>query len=85
MADVTLDEWVALAASELGLGEVTGQEQRLILDLAREVAHNTVRPGAPVSAYLVGLAVGRGASLVEVSRALTELSQRHGAATSGDG
>lgn len=85
MADVTLDEWVAVAASELGLGHLTGEEQRLILDLAREVAHNTVRPGAPVSAYLVGLAVGRGASLADASRALTELAQRHGSTTAGGG
>jgi hypothetical protein len=80
-----LDEWVGVAAAELGLGEVSGEEQRLILDLAREVAHNTVRPGAPVSAYLVGLAVGRGASLAEATRALTELAQRHGSTASGGG
>ena len=82
---MTLDEWVAVAAAELELGEVTGEDQRLILDLAREVAHNTVRPGAPVSAYLVGLAVGRGASLAYASRALTELAQRHGSAAPGGG
>jgi hypothetical protein len=82
---VTLDEWVAAAAAELGLDRLTGEDQRLVLDLAREVAHNTVRPGAPVSAYLVGLAVGRGASLAEASRALTELAQRHGPGASGGG
>jgi hypothetical protein len=80
---VTLDEWVVVAAAELGLGEVPAEEQRLILDLAREVAHNAVRPGAPVSAYLVGLAVGRGASLADATRALTELAQRHGPAAGG--
>ncbi len=85
MADVTLNEWVGVAAAELGLGEVSAEEQRLILDLAREVAHNTVRPGAPVSAYLVGLAVGRGASLAEATRALTELAQRHGSTAPGGG
>lgn len=82
---MTLDEWVGIAAAELGLGEVSGEEQRLILDLAREVAHNTVRPGAPVSAYLVGLAVGRGASLAEATRALTDLAQRHGSTAPGGG
>ena len=82
---MTLDEWAAAAAAELGLGVVSTEEQRLILDLAREVAHNTVRPGAPVSAYLVGLAVGRGASLGEATRALTELAQRHGSTASGGG
>lgn len=82
---MTLDEWVEVAAAELGLGQVSAEDQREILDLAREVAHNTVRPGAPVSAYLVGLAVGRGASLAEAARALTELAQRHGAGAPGGG
>jgi hypothetical protein len=82
---VTLDEWVTAAAAELDLGPVPVEEQRLILDLAREVAHNTVRPGAPVSAYLVGLAVGRGASLADATRVLTELAQRHGATAPGGG
>lgn len=80
---MTLDEWVAAAAAELELGDVPAGEQQLILDLAREVAHNVVRPGAPVSAYLVGLAVGRGASLDDATRALTELAQRHGPAARG--
>lgn len=82
---MTLDEWAALAAAELGLDALPADDQRLILDLAREVAHNTVRPGAPVSAYLVGLAVGRGASLADASRALTDLAHRHGADASGGG
>lgn len=76
---MTLDEWTALAAAELGLDAVPTDDQRLVLDLAREVAHNTVRPGAPVSAYLVGLAVGRGTSLTDASRALTDLAHRYGA------
>lgn len=82
---MTLDEWVGLASAELGLDGLPADEQRLILDLARDVAHNIVRPGAPVSAYLVGLAVGRGATLAEATRALTDLAHRHGpAAPSGD-
>jgi hypothetical protein len=82
---VTLDEWAALAAAELGLDALPTDDQRVVLDLAREVAHNTVRPGAPVSAYLVGLAVGRGASLADATGALIELAQRHGADASGGG
>jgi Domain of unknown function (DUF6457) len=77
---VTLDEWVAAAAAELGLGSIPVEDQRLVLDLAREVAHNVVRPGAPVSAYLVGLAVGRGVPLAEAIRALTVLAQQQGGA-----
>jgi hypothetical protein len=32
-----------------------------ILDLARDAAHGVARPAAPVTAFVVGLAIGRGA------------------------
>jgi hypothetical protein len=32
---------------------------RLILDVARDVAHAIERPAAPVTTYLLGLAAGR--------------------------
>ncbi|MDG6101140.1 DUF6457 domain-containing protein [Dactylosporangium aurantiacum] len=40
---------------------MTVAEQGAILDLARDVAHNVARPGAPLTAFLLGVAVGRGA------------------------
>jgi hypothetical protein len=52
--------------------------QRMVLDFAREVAHNTLRPGAPLSTYLLGIAVGRGASLADAARSVTEAAHRHG-------
>ncbi|MBO9567206.1 MULTISPECIES: DUF6457 domain-containing protein [Cellulomonas] len=33
-----------------------------VLDMVRDVAHGVVRPGAPLTAYLVGLAAGRAAA-----------------------
>ena len=72
MALTTLEEFVAAACRELGIAESevdTGQ----ILDLAREVAHNTLRPAAPVSTYLLGLAVGAGADPAESAARLTAL------------
>jgi uncharacterized protein DUF6457 len=60
-----LDRWTAAVRAALGLpapaGDGGGAEQRLVLDLARDVAHGVLRPAAPMTAYLVGLAVGRGA------------------------
>jgi hypothetical protein len=55
-----MDDWLAVAGPELGVdpAEVPTGE---LLDVARDVAHNVLRPGAPVTAYLMGLAVGRGA------------------------
>lgn len=34
-------------------------DEGLVLDLARVTAHNVARPAAPVSAFVLGLAVGR--------------------------
>ncbi|MFG1802688.1 DUF6457 domain-containing protein [Micromonospora carbonacea] len=55
-----LEDWVTAACAELGL-DPAEVPVAVVLDLARDVAHQVLRPGAPVSAYLLGLAVGRGA------------------------
>ena len=68
-----LDKWVATAAEELGLDPDEVPVSR-VLDVARDVAHGVVRPGAPVSAYLMGLAVGRGADPADVADRLSELA-----------
>jgi len=69
-----LDAWVAAAAAELGLtaGEVQTQQ---VLDVARDVAHQVLRPGAPVTAYLMGLAVGRGADPADVAARISALAK----------
>jgi hypothetical protein len=36
---------------------------RTLLDLARDAAHEIERPAAPLTTFLVGVAVGRGATL----------------------
>jgi hypothetical protein len=68
-----LDEWVAAACAELGLrpADVTA---KAVLDVARDVAHQVLRPGAPVSAYLMGVAVGRGADPSDVADRLSALA-----------
>ena len=44
-------------------------DEGLILDLAKTIADNVERPAAPVSAYLLGVAVGRAdASATETER-----------------
>lgn len=70
-----LDTWVAAACDELGMSQAEADGQvKAVLDLARDVAHNVVRPGAPVTAYLMGLAVGRGADPAEVAERLSSLA-----------
>lgn len=74
---MNLNEWTTAACAELGL-DPADANTKLVLDLARDVAHNVLRPGAPVSAYLLGLAVGRGADPVEAAARLSALAERAG-------
>ncbi len=68
----TLDEWARAACAELGL-DPAALDVRLVLDLARDVAHGVARPAAPLTAYLLGVAVGQGqplaGSAARISRA----------------
>jgi hypothetical protein len=69
-----LDAWLVEAAGELGLSP-DGVPTKAVLDVARDVAHQVVRPGAPVTAYLMGVAVGRGADPAEVAVRLSALAE----------
>jgi hypothetical protein len=69
----TLDDWNRAACGALGL-DPDEVRQGLVLDLARDVAHGVARPAAPVTAYLLGLAVGRGADPDRAATALTDLA-----------
>ncbi|MEN3263251.1 DUF6457 domain-containing protein [Pseudonocardia sp.] len=56
-----LSEWVTAVARELGLEEALDSASTvdMVLDLTSDVAHGVSRPGAPVTAFLVGVAAGR--------------------------
>ena len=56
-----LSEWVSAVARELGLEDSYDGRGTvdMVLDLTADVAHGVSRPGAPVTAFLVGIAVGR--------------------------
>jgi hypothetical protein len=71
----SLDRWTEAACAELGLdpAEVSA---RTVLDLARDVAHQVERPAAPLTAFMLGLAAGRGQSLDDAVRRLSELAAR---------
>lgn len=53
-------DWLARLADVLGEAPMTDAERDTILDLTADVAHTTVRRYAPLSSYLLGLAVARG-------------------------
>jgi hypothetical protein len=56
-----LSEWVTAVVQELGIESALDREGvvDMVLDLTSDVAHGVSRPGAPVTAFLVGLAAGR--------------------------
>ena len=68
-----LEAWLAAAGPAVGV-DPAEIPSGLVLDLARDVAHNVVRPGAPVTAYLLGLAVGRGADPSVAAARLSDLA-----------
>ncbi len=71
----TLDEWAAAVCRELGL-DPAALDPRLVLDLARDVAHGVARPAAPLTAYLLGVAVGQGRAPAESAARISQLAAR---------
>ena len=69
----TLDEWTEAVCAELGLDPAEGT-QKAVLNLARVAAHTVDRPAAPLTAYLLGMAVGRGEPLAETAAKLQQLA-----------
>jgi Domain of unknown function (DUF6457) len=65
----TLEEWTAAVGAGLGLdpGPLSTETAKTVLDMARDVAHAVDRPAAPLTAYLLGVAVGRGLTLPDAS------------------
>jgi Domain of unknown function (DUF6457) len=74
----TLEQWTAAVGAGLGLdpGPVSTAESKTVLDLARDVAHAVDRPAAPLTAYLLGVAVGRGLTLPEAAGRVRALAAR---------
>ena len=73
-----LDEWLAEAAAELGL-DPSDVRIGTVLDVARDVAHGVARPAAPLTTFLLGLAVGRAGdadALAAAAERVTALAAR---------
>ena len=72
----TLEDWTTAVRAELGLdpGPLSMPETRIVLDLGRDVAHAVDRVATPVTAYLLGMAVGRGLALSDVSERVRALA-----------
>ncbi len=68
-----MQTWVNAVKTELGLEEDV--DVALILDVAKDAAHAVQRPAAPVTTYLLGLAVGVGADPAQAAAAIARLAQ----------
>jgi hypothetical protein len=73
---MVLDDWVAALSAELGL--TVDVDVRLLLDVARDAAHQVDRPAAPLTTFLVGYAAGQRAatSPTGAADAVTEAAQK---------
>lgn len=69
---LAMQDWIEAVRRELATaGELDVQA---VLDVARDVAHNVQRPAAPVTTYLLGLAVGSGMPLGVAAAKIQELA-----------
>ncbi|MFW6596886.1 DUF6457 domain-containing protein [Propionibacteriaceae bacterium Y2011] len=75
---MTLDEWVRSVTEELDITdlEFDTDTMHIVLDLARDAAHAVQRPAAPLTTFLVGVAVGRGRTLESAAAKATALAVR---------
>jgi hypothetical protein len=79
-----LDDWTAAVVTALRLahpGSPADYDQHIVLDLARDVAHGVMRPAAPLTTYLLGIAVGRGADPSAAAAIIAELAKAWPAST----
>jgi Domain of unknown function (DUF6457) len=70
-----LKQWLTTLSAGLQTTDVTLDDDsvHILLDLARDSAHEVERVAAPLTTYLVGIAVGRGASLGGAAATATAL------------
>ena len=77
-----LKQWLTTLSAELETGDVMLDDDAIhtLLDLARDSAHEVERLAAPLTTFLVGVAVGLGATLGNAAAAATELLMNDDAA-----
>jgi hypothetical protein len=77
-----LDAWTAELAAELGV-DPAAVDVTLLLDVARDAAHQVARPAAPVTTFLVGLAAGLRGGDADAVRTAAATAQRLAAEREG--
>lgn len=70
-----MTSWLDDLSAELGIQEVG--DAKGLLDITREVAHNVSRPAAPLTLYLLGIAIGQGRDADEIKGKVESLIAEH--------
>ncbi|MFE5730112.1 NTP transferase domain-containing protein [Streptomyces sp. NPDC056528] len=83
-----LEEWITAVKDELGIE--LDVDTGVLLDLARDAAHNVARPAAPLTTFLVGYAAARASeggpeAVAEAARKAAALALRWEAEQDGAG
>ena len=71
--DHAMDTWITAVCLELGIEAQVDVD--VILDVARVAAHNVERPAAPVTTFLLGLAVAGGADAASAAKMIEALAE----------
>ena len=74
-----LKHWLTILSAELETSDIAMDDDAVgtVLDLARDSAHEVERIAAPLTTFLVGIAVGRGAALTTAAATATTLLLNH--------
>lgn len=70
---IGMQEWIAAVSTALGVEGACDVD--VILDVARDAAHAVARPAAPVTTYLLGLAVAHGSDPAEAAERISVLAR----------
>jgi hypothetical protein len=70
-----VEQWTVELAEALGLGADAEVDIAGVLDLARLAAHEVARPAAPLTTFLAGFALARGANLEQVVDVVARLTE----------
>jgi uncharacterized protein DUF6457 len=70
-----LESWLDEVARALGV-DSAAVDVKGLLDLTRDVAHEVARPAAPLTTFLVGVAVGRRGGEISATRDAVAAVQR---------
>lgn len=74
--DRRLEQWATEVAADLNITDAIDDSTiAKVLEMTKDVAQGVDRPAAPVTAYLLGVAVGRGAEPNQIFGPVCEMAR----------